>query len=616
MNDETILIEIASYCDSDLLNTVRSALKQADFPHRIHFAICYQSNDLEIYHELEKLRNCKLYYMKEEEARGSCYARYLCQQMIADEKYVFQIDAHMRFVRHWDTKIIEQLLSLHDPKAILSTYPPSTTDEMLTKNYDDIFFDTVPDGGVMYVSGFHDINNYFVKINSVPIKKEDSKAYRRNILISAGNFFTFSEAHKEVIHDPQMYFYGDEFPMAIRLFTYGWNVYAPGESFVYHHYCRSNQKFPPVKNAMMQEHNRLMNLIGIKHDVDLGEYGLGKERTIEEFQKFSGIDFVHHKIHMNAEIGDYDDKILKKKISFFQQMQYDKRTKFLKNQQIEVLLVDLFGDYRECINSCLKKAEDKERVSFIVGTIKNENLSEEEKKSLSIKEFLVFEEGESYCSILSQISQYVGDSYVLLADSSMRFLGDWDKILCSNIANCSDKSALTSWIWLANSSTNVETFEPYTNIVKELDRFYNHLPVLRFNESIELPKRRSLFATPFISDGFLFCKADILKKVPIDPNLTYNEYKYIYAVRLWTHGIQIYYPASSHIVRIRDEKELNKGENHLSLLCSLTGINNWNAKSFPAKYPYDLGKERMIWDWYNYLGVEYDPINGDIIEKK
>ena len=65
---------------------------QADNPDRIYFAICYQSDNLEDYEELKKIKNCRIKYMKASEAKGSCFARNLCKQMIEDEKFVFQID--------------------------------------------------------------------------------------------------------------------------------------------------------------------------------------------------------------------------------------------------------------------------------------------------------------------------------------------------------------------------------------------------------------------------------------------------------------------------------------------------------------------------------------------
>ena len=59
MDKEKILIEIASYCDKELLNTVNSAIIQAEYPDRIHFAICYQGDDLDDYYELKKLITVK-----------------------------------------------------------------------------------------------------------------------------------------------------------------------------------------------------------------------------------------------------------------------------------------------------------------------------------------------------------------------------------------------------------------------------------------------------------------------------------------------------------------------------------------------------------------------------
>ena len=139
--NEKIVIEIAAFCDPDLMTTIKSALYQADNPERVSFAICYQSDDLKELEELKKIKNCRIKHLKKAEARGICYARYLCQQLIEDEDYVWQIDAHMRFCKHWDTKMIELLLSLEDEKAIISHYPPSLTEGMEKLPIDDKEFD-------------------------------------------------------------------------------------------------------------------------------------------------------------------------------------------------------------------------------------------------------------------------------------------------------------------------------------------------------------------------------------------------------------------------------------------------------------------------------------------
>ena len=308
---DKILIEIAAYADKELLNTVNSALLQADYPDRVYFAICYQDDDLNDYFELKKIKNCKIIHLSKKDSRGSVYARYLCQSLIDDEKYIYQIDAHMRFVKHWDTKIINQLLSLKDNKAILSGYPPAMTEEMLKAPLNDKMFDNPCHGIVMYAKDFRtDVNDsYFISCGGKLINRNNPLAYKKNAFIAAGNFFTFSEAHKEVKPDINMYFYGDELPMSIRLYTHGWNFYNPGESYIYHQYKRENQEFPGLKvDTMKNENNRLKNLLGIINDeVIYPEFNLGTVRSIKDYEEAFGIDFTNKTLSDLTKTGNFEN---------------------------------------------------------------------------------------------------------------------------------------------------------------------------------------------------------------------------------------------------------------------------------------------------------------------
>ncbi len=613
-NDETILIEIAAYCDPELLNTINSALIQADNPERLHFSICYQSDNLDDYNKLKEIKNCKVKYLKESEARGSVYARYLCQQMITDEKYIYQIDAHMRFVKHWDTKIIEQLKSINDDKAILSVYPPYCTEEMMKLPLDDNLYDTPCDGGVMYTDGFRDKSTYFLHCNSIPIKNDDYRAYKRNAFIAAGNFFTYSAAHKEVIHDKEMYFYGDELPMSIRLFTHGWNVYNPGETYIYHQYERKGQKFPPVTDAMLIENKRLMALLNIEGtSSQLEDFGLGTVRTLKEYEEFAGINFKDRLIYMNAETGEFENKELINKVSYLQKKQSEQYARIKQEETIEVIIVDLFNEYKDCIKSCLAKSSKPVNIQFVIATTDKTQPTDSYCEKNRIKKIITLSESENYTQALSKIAKYIGDCYIAIVDSSVRFINDWDTNYCENIKLCGENSALTSWVWQASPETDIETFPNYNNVIKELDTFCNFLPILRYNESIDLSKRAVPYQTPFISDGFLFCKSDILKNIPVDPCLTYEEHQYIYSVRLWTNGINLYYPTSSYLMRTKPEYELHNGVKNFNIVCGLTGINNCYSKTFMSNYEYDLGTTRPLWLWYDYLNVQYDPSNMQII---
>lgn len=288
-----ILVEIAAYREPDLLNTVNSALVQADHPDRVFFAICYQGDDMKDYIALKKIKNCKIKYLRDTKTRGPCYARYLCQQLLRDEQYVFQVDAHMRFVKHWDTKMIEQLLSLNDQKATISFYPPNLEKDMDQLPVDDSIFNHPAPSTMNIAKKFHD-EDYFIECDSRFIEQDQNQP-ARSPFIAAGNFFSFADVHREVLHDPEMCWYGDELPMSIRYYTHGWNNYCPSECYVYHKYYRENRAIPEsYAESKIKEDKKLEQLLNLDHaDHDLGEFGLGKERTLQQFEEYSGLDFAH-----------------------------------------------------------------------------------------------------------------------------------------------------------------------------------------------------------------------------------------------------------------------------------------------------------------------------------
>jgi hypothetical protein len=55
-------------------------------------------------------------------ATGPVTARHVGDRMYRGEYFAMQMDAHCLFVRHWDSKIIEQWRSTHNEMAVLSSY--------------------------------------------------------------------------------------------------------------------------------------------------------------------------------------------------------------------------------------------------------------------------------------------------------------------------------------------------------------------------------------------------------------------------------------------------------------------------------------------------------------
>ena len=597
---DKILVEIAAYRDPELLNTVKSAITQADNPKRVFFAICLQSDDIDVLKELKQMNNCRVTYMREKDARGSCYARYLCQKLIEDEKYIYQIDSHMRFVKHWDTKMIEQLESLNDPKASISFYPPHCTKEMMELPFDDEKFDNPCEGGIMCSNGFNKDGSHFMKCNCNAAKLELDKepALTKNPFISAGNFFAYADIHREVIHDPNMYFYGDELPMAIKYYTHGWNNYNSTICYVYHQYERPDIKWAQKPANYKNEDVRfdeLLNLDGQNKDME--QYGLGTVRTLKDFEEFSGLNFRNRTVSMATEQGVYDDQEMKGKTSYLKDRQQQIEKECVREENIEVILIDPYGKYKDSIKNI--KETSKNKVHFIVATTKEISSY----KDKHIKKLININEDFSYTEVLHELVTYLDDtSYTVVVDSSVIFIEGWDKFYLSDCKKCGPKSILTAWIWYKEDPKEIAA---YYNTVKVFDRFEEYMPVLKYNSDIKFSDTAYPHKTPWISDGFIFCKSSTLKRVEIDPTLRYDEHQYLYSLRLFTNGIDIYYPTTSFFIRTKDQNKFNKGDYHKGIISALAGLNNYYSKRVEKGYKYDIGNERPLFDWYKEIGFDF-----------
>ncbi|GMF24462.1 unnamed protein product [Phytophthora lilii] len=118
----------------------------------------------------------------------------------------------------------------------------------------------------------------------------------------------------EVPYDDSLRFL---FSMAARLWTSGWDFFAPSEAVVYHLWTRA---YRPVFQELVSEevkHCRKASahcvkcLLHIDRDNQEGsnavsKYALGTERSFESYQKHIGVNFATRDIEWRAEWGDLD----------------------------------------------------------------------------------------------------------------------------------------------------------------------------------------------------------------------------------------------------------------------------------------------------------------------
>ncbi|MDP4924099.1 MAG: UDP-N-acetylglucosamine-transferase, partial [Limnohabitans sp.] len=109
-------------------------------------------------------------------------------------------------------------------------------------------------------------------------------------------------------YDPRLYFHGEEQSPSLRMFTLVWDIYHPSHIPLFHLYKMPNTphethhwhpnwdikrevKFTTLTELAKQ---RLLDLVYQRRD--LGRFGLGSERSVEDFAKLSGINYLTKRI--------------------------------------------------------------------------------------------------------------------------------------------------------------------------------------------------------------------------------------------------------------------------------------------------------------------------------
>jgi hypothetical protein len=291
-----IFIQVASYRDPQLIPTIKSALENAKKPNNLVFGIARQ------YHEDDKFDNLDEYSgdkrfrilnIPHSESKGACWARNQIQQLYGGEKYTLQIDSHMRFAPNWDDemiKMIKQLQKKGYKKPLLtgyvSSFDPENDPNGRTKEPWRMVFDRfIPEGAVFFLP--ETIPNYELLTEPIPAR-----------FYSAHFCFTLGEFAKEVQHDPEFYFHGEEISISARAYTHGYDLFHPHKTLIWHEYTRKGRtkqwdddKQWVNKNNVSHKKNRSLFGMDGENEMEHGIYGFGNVRSLRDYEKYSGLLF-------------------------------------------------------------------------------------------------------------------------------------------------------------------------------------------------------------------------------------------------------------------------------------------------------------------------------------
>ena len=299
---ETIFIHLPAYRDPELVPTIKDALANAKYPKRVHFGICRQYNPDDGFDNLDEFRKDKRFNIMDiryEDAQGLPWARaQINEKLLGNQDYILQLDSHHRFAPNWD----ETLIRMHNQmeakghKPILAAYLP------LYDPFNDPAGRTMEPWQQHFVC-FYPHGTIFIRPGLLTGWQDMTEPAPSRFL--SGHFcFARSEWAREIKHDPDIYFSGEEINLTVRSYTHGYDMFHPHELVVWHSTMREERagklKWDDdaklgidwwTKQELARKKIRVLFRVEEDPEIDLTGYDLGNVRTLADYEAYAGVNF-------------------------------------------------------------------------------------------------------------------------------------------------------------------------------------------------------------------------------------------------------------------------------------------------------------------------------------
>ena len=301
-----IFVSIAAFCDPWLVDTVRDACIKAEHPGHLVFGVLEQDAESRA-PELQAVVDAYGATLRHRcvhptESLGVCWARAAIGDLYGGEEWLLQIDSHMHFEPRWDAQLLEQHAELrrHSARPIITVYPwgfeieagrpvvrtpPSTTSTLVMRPVPGA--ELQPDSATMMFRTEH-----------VPVRCPLPGCH-----VAGGFLFAAGEFMREVPYDAELYFHGEEQNIALRAWTRGWDIWHPAHIPVYHLYKQPDtahlahhwhpewEAQRELSRTELTERARARLADVLYQRRELGIYGLGSVRSLDDYARLFGIDY-------------------------------------------------------------------------------------------------------------------------------------------------------------------------------------------------------------------------------------------------------------------------------------------------------------------------------------
>lgn len=629
--DSTILIEIPSYMDPELVPTVRAALASAANPGRVRFAICLQDDDQEALAILRNTPGCRVKHIPAADAPGTCAARYEASLLRSGEDYVLHTDGHMRFASFWDVACIDQYRRCPGRKKILTDYCANYN---LTDGAHQAWADAHASVGGRYIRF-----SYFQQGSHKP--RYTAKTPFQGPGPAMGQFacahFLFSEARldDDVPVDPDTFFVGDECMFSLRAWTSGYDIYHSGVRFAYHLYGRADAAkavgaAPPPRFAgngatdsrRASENLRLEQLFGVRdHGIAMGRFGVGTRRSREDYYRFAGADYASRTVRRFAYDGSGHGPQTGSAMApacaaglmvtgdgnpfrgLDLSMEPEKRI------HVIVTACRCGGELATTVDSLFRNADTPGRVSVdVIAQDVDEGLCRQ-CRELGARAIPCPCKGVGNAQRLGE--DFIPDDadYVLYSEEHMYYVKGWDTAMACSAMYCGDRFAISDWAPQIDYS-NLPA-DPAHGIVTGASG------VMRCGHILIRPDRPVRGGAPvrgaFIIGHNLLVPAAVARELKHDPEMWMNTNESYMTYRYWCAGVDLYHSpirtAYHRYERGRSGGHANEVERSFSRprMQFLLGIPGGDPD---ADKSYALGTARTLQAFARFSGV--DPIAGTV----
>ena len=304
---DKIFIQIASYRDPELIPTIKNCIENSDNPENLTFGICWQHAPEDTWDNLDEFLNdnrFKIISINYSRSKGCCWARNLLQQLYDGEEFTLQLDSHHRFIKGWDTTLINMFNQLKEKgiqKPLITTYLPSYNPENDPKERTMVPWkidlkEITKEKQVLFIPS--NIDNF--SSLTEPIL---AKFYSAHFAFTVGQFI------KDVPHDNELYFTGEEMSITVRAYTYGYTLFHPHIVVAWHEYTRKNRvkQWDDDKEWWKKDVKSKNHYLHIFNNTDKS-YGLGSQKTVQEYIAFSGVNFLDINIDKIDKIEEIEER--------------------------------------------------------------------------------------------------------------------------------------------------------------------------------------------------------------------------------------------------------------------------------------------------------------------